>query len=238
MDMAPAIQGAGDELIVGYTPSFRTSTGWRHTFRQTRPAPDGGIIRRVTFDNVDDPHRRVLVDVAEYPGPAEAVKKLEDARKAANFKTTAAPSRFGPGSFAFPETDARSLYFSRFNLMIWIYSCGREPVYVSPWAEQILTDLEAQHTTEPGSDLVLAAGNTPAASSPSIQIAVTSKWDFGEWAWRKFKATGGTLTRSMENDTVLFRPTAGSMEGTVTGWAIEPGRPTYAGRYAPPRRSA
>jgi len=237
MEITSAVPHSADELITGYTPAFRATSGWRHVFRQTRRAPDGGVVRRVTFDNIDDPHRRILVDVAEFPSPVEAMKRLEASRADANFETSAGPSRFGAESFA-DDAIPLSLYFCRFNLMIWVFSCGREPVFVSSWAEQILDDLEVKPTAEPGSDLILTTEHDTQTPARPLHLTIKSKWDLGEWAWRKFRATGGTLARSMDTDSLLFWPAAGSKETSVTGWVIEPGRATYAGRFTLSGRSA
>ena len=219
-----------DELIIGYAPAFRSATEWRHTFRQLRAGDSGTVTRRVIIEHVARPHSRLLVDVAECIGPDEAASTLKNVRADANFEVTEGPERFGLGAFSFPATNAQSLHFRKSNLMIWVYSCGRDAVSVAPWADTILGDLDAPQRAEPGSGMTI----TPVdGGSQPRHLSVKYQWDLGEWAWRKFKATGGTLARSKKDESLLFWQTTSS--AFVTGWAIEPGRATYAGRFPPER---
>src|SRR5262245_26805926 len=221
-----------DELFTGYAPAFRSATGWRHTFRQHRPGPHGGVIRRVVFDNTEDPNRRLLIDVAEFPTAQLARDYVRAAKDGANFAIAEGPARFGASSLAFPYKQPRSLYFCRANLMLWICSCSRENVLVEPWADQMLQDLAQEPTTESRNDLVLTAERDQLDARGATRIRVSLRWDRGEWAWRKFKATGGTLSRASEGDDVIFWPTAREPKQAVTGWTFEPGRETYHGRMS------
>ena len=233
METADTVQDASNELIVGYVPAFRSIDGWRLGFRQHRPANDGGVARRVVYDNIEDPHRRLLVDVIEFPGPSAAAKKLAAARKEAKIPTIDAPSKFGPGAFTPQQNNALSLYFRQSNLMIWVFSCARESVYVGPWADQIQDDLNERQTTEVGDDLTLTAMEQSAPSAKPIRLSVWCRWDRGNWAWRKFKAAGGKMARSLDDESVLFWPSESS--ASMTCWQIEPGRATYAGRFDVPK---
>ena len=236
MEAAKQVQSYDTELVLGYTPAFWASRGeWQHVFRQDRRAPDGGVFRRVVFDNIADPHSRVLVDVVECPTSTEARAKLAAARADANFVTTDAPTQFGANAFAYPEVDARSLYFCRSNLMIWAHSLGRTPVLITPWTERVLGDLDAELTAEAGSDLTLAPAPNETLPSNTVRLLATSRWHRGEWAWWKFKTSGGSLARSREDDSILFRPSAADAQ--VTCWVVEPGRPTYAGRFGLPKEA-
>src|SRR4030095_7443543 len=131
-----------DELFVGYAPAFRSNAGWRHTFRPDRTVPNGGVVRRVTLGNIDEPHKRLLVDVAEFPTAQLAGDYLQETKEDANVEIARGPEQFGLSALAYPGDQPRSLYFARANLMVWIYSCGRTQIAVVPWAEQIVKDFD------------------------------------------------------------------------------------------------
>jgi hypothetical protein len=223
--------GAGSDLFVGYVPAFRGVSGWRHVFRQDRPAPDGGVIRRVNFDNVEDPHKRLLVDVAEFPTPQLADDYLKAVKADANFAIAVGPVRFGPSSLAYPKDAPRSLYFCRSNLAIWVYSCGREQLLVESWADQIVLDLAQKAPTDARSELTLTEQPDARDGASAVRLHASLRWERGEWAWRKFTATGGTLSRATEGDDVKLWPDSSAKETTVTASAFEPGRETYVGYF-------
>ena len=223
--------GPGSELFVGYVPAFRSVSGWRHVFRQDRSVPDGGVIRRVNFDNIEDPHKRVLVDVAEFPTPQLADEYLKAVKADANFAIAVGPARFGASSLAYPKDAPRSLYFCRSNLAIWVYSCGREQLQVESWADQVVLDLAQEATADARSDLALTEQPNEHGAADAVRLHASLRWQRGEWAWRKFTAAGGTLSRAIEGDDVWLWPGANDNQTTVTATAFEPGRETYVGYF-------
>jgi hypothetical protein len=182
------------------------------------------------FDNIADPDRRVLVDVAEFPGPVRAGEYIAAAREDANFEVSGAAIRFGTPSLAFPKATPRTLYFCLSNLAIWVYSCGRERLDVEPWADQIVADLNQPppHSARP--DLIFNPEPSSPAQAGAIRLRPTLQWDRGEWAWSKFKAVGATISRAaIDSGDLLVWPTNTTF--SIAGVAIEPGRETYVGEF-------
>jgi hypothetical protein len=155
MDQHTGRHDRDDELVVGYAPAFRDRTDWRPVFRQRQPVGDGGIMRRVIWEHVGDRHQRLIVDVEECVSAIAAFDRSEAARQDWNVPAVTGPRELGPRSFAHPEGRARSLYFTRANLAVWLFSTGRHPIAIEPWAISIVTELDSVNTTESNQDFTL-----------------------------------------------------------------------------------
>jgi hypothetical protein len=207
---------AGTELFIGYAPAFRGLNDWRPVFRQQRVAANDVVVRRVILEHTKDRHRRILVDVAEGRTAKDAhswMEALKSDRRVAESKH--------------PWVDD----FMRANLAIWVLSCGRERVEVARWVERIHGDLEPEKTSGLDSGLELKPDSQMDEAPGGIYLRYALVWERGEWAWWKFRAEGGTLSRARESDRIVIWPEPGRKELMVAGYAVEPGRETYWGRY-------
>ena len=231
MDTRPLNDRGDDELIVGYAPTFRQVEDWQQVFRHQHATSAGSVVRRVIWEQEANRSCRLLVDVAECRTSSEARSWLNAIKRDSNFQFSAGPERFGRGALMHPEYEPRSVYLIRANLMIWVLSCGRASFDVLSCADGIVADLEPAAPPEGEDDLVLTREPDNHEAPGAICLRAAPRWERGEWAWLRFTVQGGTLARAMEGDRLVLWPAPGQREISVRGWAIEPGRKTYGGRY-------
>jgi hypothetical protein len=230
METPPVHHSAGDELIIGYAPAFHGVADWRLVFRQVSRLSDGVVVRRVIFGHARDPRMRILVDVAEGRTARDAELQLAAVKLDSNVRVKTGPEKLGPSSFVHGKEQPTSVNFSRANLAIWVYSSGLEHVSADPWVDRILEDLDPVSTSGSNQGLVLKPAARIEGFPDAIALAVPP--ETGEWAWWKFKAEGGMLSRANQPDQVILWPASGREQVAVSAWAIEPGRDTRAGRYS------
>ena len=220
-----------EELIVGYMPTFRHVHDWQQVFRQQLATSAGSVIRRVIWEQAANRRCRLLVDVAECRTSSDARSQLAETMLDSNVQFAPGPDRLGPGALVHPEGTPRSVYLFRANLMIWVLSCGREYFDVLSCADRIVADLSQPAPTEAEEDLALTREADHPEAAAAICLSAAPRWERGEWAWFKFTAQGGTLTRAAEHDRLLLWPASGHREIKVRGWVMEPGRKTYGGQF-------
>jgi hypothetical protein len=221
-----------DTLFIGYTTSFQSASDWRLAFRQSTPMRKGGVVRRTAWEHEQDPNRRLIVDANEYLNPADLEHALERWVREAGVRYEPGPASLGPGSLVHPRDKAWSIFVTRANLLIWGVSNGHTKLDVEPLLRPFISELDA---VRPGDlDEHLSFSRETGSHNGGVILSVKPERQLGEWAWMKFHATGGSLERHSEPNRIVVHPTAPATATVVTGWVIEPGRPTYMGRYTLP----
>ena len=241
MEASPLNDRAEHELVIGYAPTFDHVEDWQKVFRQEH-LDDDSVVRRVIWEQASNRHRRLLVDVAESPTPERARSRLAAIKDDSNVPLVEGPSRLGrgalvnakrvPGSDEPRLVEPRSVHFSRANLAIWVLSCGPENFDVLACADRIAADLDSPAPLDIDEDLVLKRQSDRPESPEAIFLSVEPQWERGEWAWYRFMAHGGTLTRTADDDRLVLRLAVTDQAVTVNGLALEPGRKAYSGQFS------
>ncbi len=219
------------ELFIGYAPAFDRMPGWTPVFRHAYGTPGDVVVRRVIWSRTADASCRLLVDVSEGVTSPSAERRLAEIKDESNVRFVEGPARLGRGAVMSGAVNPRSVYFTRANMLIWLLSVGEGPCDVLAFADAIVSDLDAAAPMQGEEDLALKREPDRSEAPGAMCLRAQPKWARGEWAWYRFTAEEGTLSRTADSDDILVWPASPRGDVSVTGWAMEPGRKPYRGRY-------
>lgn len=151
---------------------------------------------------------------------------MEGALISCNVTMDDGPSDLGDKSKINSDGERNAIYFTRANLCITIICYGREDFEIMDLARAVDENI----VNFPESDfesLILSAPDDSISLGQEVEISYSLEWNISESGYYKFFATNGNL--SINNNSITFRPSI-TGQATITGFAIEPGKPTFSGR--------
>jgi len=157
---------------------------------------------------------RVAVTATEYTSVRHALKSLADELEQNQLATLPpGPSDVGEISFMHPDGVPPAIFFVRANLTLAVFSFGREPVDILPFARRIDAELRARPKEARDGGVELTYDERGLRASP--------RWS-GPDGYVKVLAPGSDLRK--EGDAIV------GATGEAEVFYIEPGRETYSAK--------
>ena len=129
---------AAQRLLKGYDPWQRDCRDWRREARQQLREAAAWELRRTLWNPLDDPDRRVLIEVRETASAVTAREcLLEVLGQNELVRLPEGPTEIGDICFVHPDGQTPAIFWTTANLCISLVSIGVEPTPVLEWASRL-----------------------------------------------------------------------------------------------------